>query len=52
MLSVYFDATGRHAFSHQKGPGIFNVRRNLDECCSHEGDVGTDESAQVLIWKN
>ena len=33
------------------GPGIFNVRIDLNACCAHEGDTGTDESPQVLTWK-
>ena len=34
------------------GDGIFNVRNDLCACCAHEGETGTDESAQVLTQKN
>ena len=29
------------------GHGIFYVRNDLSACCAHEGEIGTDEWAQV-----
>ena len=31
---------------------ILNVCNNLNVCCAHEGETVTDESAEVLSWKN
>ena len=32
--------------------GSFKVHSDLSVCCVHRDETGTEESVQVLTWKN
>ena len=49
----YFQTTGSEAYSFTTdGYGIFNVRTTVGACRTHEGESGTNKSAQELTWRD
>ena len=50
---LYFHTTGYEAYSFMTyGYGIFNMHTNLDACRTHEGELGTNKSAQELTQRD